>query len=111
MTMISIAYVLVGLCSMTGGTSAPPAPVAVSGFDLLDIARLPAFADRCLRRAVEPQNREVALAGRGREPVGFLAGRRLRSEVEIDAAVGILHRLVTRTQRRKRLAVGETRSV
>jgi hypothetical protein len=43
---------------------------------LLDIAGLPGIVDCCFGWAVEPQDRKVALAGHGREPIALLAVRR-----------------------------------
>jgi len=80
-------------------------------FHLLDVTRFPALVDRRLSGAVESEYGEISSAGHSGKPVAFFALRRFRSEVEIRAAVGVLRRLVTRTERGKRLAVGEIRSV
>src|SRR5262245_24288486 len=64
------------------------------GARLLDVAGLPALVDRRLGRAVEPKNREEALARDGAHPVALLAGGCCRAQVEIGRAVGILLGLV-----------------
>src|SRR5262249_9306654 len=79
--------------------------------NLLDVAGLPALVDRRLGRAIEPQNREIALGRHGREPVAFLAFRRLWTEVDVGRSVGARRRLVARAERRERLAVGQARGV
>src|SRR5215470_10425202 len=91
-----------------------PGLVAAMVFCLVepfDVARLPALVDRGFRRRVEPKNREVSLAGGGGQPVTLLALGRLRTQVEVGAAVSVLDGLVTRAERRERLAVGETGGV
>ena len=80
-------------------------------FLLLEVPGLPALVDRRLRRSVEPEDDEVSLAGHGGEPVSLLARGCFRPEIELRAPVGVLDRLVTRTERGERLAVGETRGV
>src|SRR5262245_50578618 len=93
------------------GPVTPDAGVAARSAHLFDVARLPALVDRRLRRAVEPQDGEVAFAGNGSQPVPFLAARRFWTEIQVGRAVGVRHGLVARAERRERLAVGEARRV
>src|SRR5262245_17180220 len=78
---------------------------------LLDISWFPTVVDRRFGRAVEPQNREIALARHRGEPVAVLAVRGFGAEVEVGTAVGVRRRLVARAERGERLAVGEARGV
>src|SRR5262245_14890602 len=61
----------------------------------LDIPGLPALVNGGLGRRVQAQNREVASSRRRLHPVAFLTGGRLRTEVDVGAAIGIRLRLVT----------------
>src|SRR5205814_2173999 len=83
--------------------------VRLRSLHLLDVAGLPSLVDGRFSWAVEPEDGEISFAGDGGEPVGLFAHRCFGAEVEVRAAVGILRRLVARTERRERLAVGETR--
>src|SRR5262245_55880680 len=83
--------------------------LCLSSLDLLDIARLPALVDRCFGRAVEAQNREIALPRHCGEPVALLAIRGFGAEVEIGTAISVRRWLVARAERGERLAVGEAR--
>lgn len=58
-------------------------------------------------RAVEPQNGEVPFSGHGGEPVLFLAFRGFRPEVKVGAALSVLDRPGTRTERGEGLAKGQ----
>src|SRR5215470_492886 len=78
-----------------------------SSLHLLDISGFPAFVDRCFGRAVEPQNREIALAWHGGEPVALLAVRGVGAEIDVGTAIGVRRWLVARAEGRERLAVGE----
>src|ERR1700754_4263569 len=78
---------------------------------LLEIAGLPALVEGGFGRAVEPDDGEIPSAGHRGEPVAFFALRSFRPEIEVRAAVSVLRRLVARTERGERLAVGETRSI
>ena len=49
----------------------------------LDLSRPPSFVEPRFKRTVETQKRIPALAGGGLHPVVFLAGRSLRSEIDI----------------------------
>src|SRR4029077_10452041 len=87
-------------------------PVAMShSVLLLYVSWLPTPVQRCLGGSVEPEDREISPARHGREPVGFIPSRSFGAEVKVRAAVGILSRVIARTERWERLAVGETRSV
>src|SRR5262245_55705947 len=79
--------------------------------DLLDVAGLPALIDGGLGRAVEPEDRKIALAGNSREPVAFLALGGIRTEIHDGRAICLHDRFVARAFRRERLAIGETGSV
>src|SRR5262245_39075790 len=82
-----------------------------SSLHLLDIARFPAFVNRCLGRAVEPQNREIAFAWHRPQPVALLARGRFWAEIQLGRAIGVRRWLVARAERGEWLAVGETRRV
>src|SRR5215471_120193 len=67
-----------------------------SSLHLLDIAWFPAFVDRCFGRAVESQNREIALARHCGEPVALLAVRCVGAEIDVGTAIGVLCWLIAR---------------
>src|SRR4029453_15260769 len=69
--------------------------------DFFVVPRLPALGDGRPGRAVQAQDREMAL----------LSGRRLGSQVQLGRAVGLLRRLVARAERGERLVIGEPRLV
>ena len=52
-----------------------------TSIDLVDVARLPALVDRWFGWTVEAQDREIAPARYGCQPVAFLAIGRLRPEI------------------------------
>src|SRR5262245_40659286 len=74
--------------------------------DRFDIRQLPGLVEERLLRAVETEDEEEILAGR--QPALVLASRRLRSERDLHAAVGIhLHlRLVVGGQADAVLRIG-----
>src|SRR6185295_11851385 len=78
---------------------------------LLDVSRLPTLVDGGFGRAVQAEDGEVSSSRHGGEPVGLFARGRFRPKIEVRAAVGILRRLVARTERGEWLAIGETRGV
>src|SRR4030095_2522436 len=78
---------------------------------LLKVAWLPTPVHRRLGGAVESEDGEIPFARNSREPVAGLTLGCFGPEVEVRAAIGVLHRLVARTERRERLAIGETRNV
>src|SRR5262245_15432435 len=83
----------------------------LSSLHFLDIAGFPAVVDRRFGRAVEPQNREIALARYCGEPVAVLAVRCVGAEIDIGTAIGVRYWLVARAERREGLPVGEARRV
>src|SRR5262249_55837372 len=87
------------------------AGVGVGSFDLFEVARPPSPVEGSLGRAVEAQDREKASPGNAGKPVGLLARRSLGSDVDVDATVGVLGRLIARAERGEGLAVGEAGSV
>src|SRR5271168_2111052 len=90
-------------------TAACSGAVAATLLDLYRIARLPTLVDGGLGRAVEPKEHKIPFAWHCREPIGRLARGRFGAKVQIGTPVGILRRLVARTERGERLAVGEPR--
>src|SRR5208283_4723311 len=76
---------------------------------LLDVIQLPGLVEESLLRAVETEDGEPAFAGDRSKPVLASAGR-LRAKVDVGSAVRVLHRLIHRVQRRKGLAVIQTRT-
>src|SRR6266852_9097682 len=83
----------------------------LGSFHQSDVARLPTLVDCTFSRAVKPENDEIRLTRHGREPVALYAFRCFRTKVKVGASIGVLRRLIARTQRRERLAIGETRGV
>src|SRR5262245_61174295 len=69
--------------------SASAGLVPVSSVDQFEVAGLPGLVEPWLKRAVEPQEHEVALAGHGLDPVRFLPLRRLRTEIDRVGAVSV----------------------
>src|SRR5262249_51956765 len=64
--------------------------VAASRLRLLHVGQDPLFLEELLPRRVEASH-QLGLALRiGRQPVAFLAGRRLRPEEDVHGAVGVL---------------------
>src|SRR5262245_37924937 len=79
--------------------------------DSLYVARLPASADRGLRRGVETQDRKEPTTRNGGKPVALRGFRCLGAEVQRGAPVGFLRGLVELAERGERLAVVEARGV
>jgi hypothetical protein len=79
--------------------------------DSLEVTGLPALLNRGLGRAIKSDYRKVTLAGNGRQPIGTFTLGRLGTKVEVRTAVVVLCRLVSRSKRRKWLAIGEPRSI
>src|SRR5712691_620280 len=76
-----------------------------------DVAGLPTLVEGGFGRAIESDDGEIPLARRSGEPIAGLALGSFRTKVKVRAPVGILRRLVARTQRWEGLAVRETRGV
>ena len=65
--------------------------MAVDGsIHLLDILEHPALVVERLKRPIEPENREPALASNGLDPVFLLAGRHRRTEIDIDGPSALI---------------------
>lgn len=62
-----------------------------------DVAGLPTFVDGGFGRRVEPEYGKIPLTRHGGEPVSLFSFRFLGADVEVRAAVSVLHRLVART--------------
>ena len=74
--------------------TASHSPYQLIRFYLLDFPRRDRLVEPWLERTVQAEDHEPALAGHGLDPVGFLARRSLRTEVDVDRTVGIGDELV-----------------
>src|SRR6476660_9937087 len=83
---------------------------SLTSFHLFDVRQLPSLVVKRLLRAVETEDHEESLVRDCREPVLALPGR-LRAEVDVRRAVGLLFGLVHRVGRWERLAVFEPAGV
>lgn len=66
-----------------------------------DLTRPPGLVEPRLERAVEAQDGELGLPGSGLNPVRFLAGRRLRAEINVHRAVGVHQQIFLQKGRNK----------
>src|SRR5215470_9027473 len=69
---------------------------SLPGCSLLQVRQLPGLVEHRFLRTVEAEECEPLLPGRSVDPVGFLSGRRYRSEIDIYRAVRILLRFLVR---------------
>src|SRR6185503_7000867 len=87
--------------------STPPTRVVSSEFgtlDELEVARPPGAVECGGLRAVDPEVTEPATPRHRLDPARFVAGRRGRTEVQLDrAATELVHQLELRAQRRPML--------
>src|SRR5262245_31207643 len=67
----------------------------ICSLNFLNVRQNPAFLEHGLFRAIETESREPLPAGRGINPVVFLASRRGRSEKHIDRSVRVLLHFLT----------------
>src|SRR5690606_28164022 len=73
----------------------PAEPKGTDSLDRYDFARAPGLVKPGLKRAIKTQHRVPSFIGYGLNPIAFLAGRRLGSEIKSDRSVLVLDKLVT----------------